>query len=141
MTTHSHWSRAPFTAAGIFALLLTYALPLTAQAYTVLITGANSGIGLEFAKQYAAKGWTVIATDRRTEPPKSLTDLAARYKNVRIERLDVTSVAEARALARKLAGVPIDVLINNAGVGANRDVSDPAGLSHCAASRRASHPG
>ncbi|HTC50369.1 MAG TPA: SDR family NAD(P)-dependent oxidoreductase [Steroidobacteraceae bacterium] len=90
--------------------------PLSAAADTVMITGANSGIGLEFAKQYAEKGWTVIATHRRAMPPKSLTDLAARYPKVRIESLDVTDLDQARALAAKLAGVPVDVLINNAGV-------------------------
>ncbi|HEV2702822.1 MAG TPA: SDR family NAD(P)-dependent oxidoreductase [Steroidobacteraceae bacterium] len=97
-------------------LLGAVALPLTANAATVMITGANSGIGLEFAKQYATQGWTVIATHRRSTPPKSLTDLAAKFPKVRIESLDVTNVDEARQLATKLAGVPIDVLINNAGV-------------------------
>jgi NAD(P)-dependent dehydrogenase (short-subunit alcohol dehydrogenase family) len=87
-----------------------------AVAATVMITGANSGIGLEFAKQYAAEGWTVIATHRRAEPPKTLTDLVAKYPKVRIESLDVTNLDQANALATKLAGVPIDVLINNAGV-------------------------
>jgi NAD(P)-dependent dehydrogenase (short-subunit alcohol dehydrogenase family) len=91
-------------------------LPLTATADTVMITGANSGIGLEFAKQYAQMGWTVIATHRRSGAPKSLTDLAGKYPKVRIESLDVTSVEQARALAAKLSDVPIDVLINNAGV-------------------------
>jgi NAD(P)-dependent dehydrogenase (short-subunit alcohol dehydrogenase family) len=84
---------------------------------TVLITGANSGIGLEFAKEYAAKGWQVIATHRRAEAPRSLTELAERYRGkVRLERLDVTDIEQATALARKLADTPIDVLINNAGV-------------------------
>jgi NAD(P)-dependent dehydrogenase (short-subunit alcohol dehydrogenase family) len=87
-----------------------------AVAATVMITGANSGIGLEFARQYAAKGWTVIVTHRRSEPPKTLTDLAKMYPKVRIESLDVTNVDQAKALAAKLADVPIDVLINNAGV-------------------------
>src|SRR5690348_15555420 len=87
-----------------------------AMAATVLITGANSGIGLEFAKEYAEEGWTVITTHRRSEPPKTLTDLAAKYPKVRIERLDVTNLEQAKALAAKLASVPIDVLINNAGV-------------------------
>jgi len=86
------------------------------MAATVMITGANSGIGLEFAKQYAAEGWTGIATHRRAEPPKTLTDLVARYPKVRIESLDVTNLDQANALAAKLADVPIDVLINNAGV-------------------------
>jgi NAD(P)-dependent dehydrogenase (short-subunit alcohol dehydrogenase family) len=97
-----------------FAVSLTLLQP--ARAATVMITGANSGIGLEFAKQYAAKGWTVIVTHRRAEPPKTLTDLASKFPKVRIESLDVTSVEQAKALAGKLAGVPIDVLINNAGV-------------------------
>jgi NAD(P)-dependent dehydrogenase (short-subunit alcohol dehydrogenase family) len=83
---------------------------------TVLITGANSGIGLEFAKEYAGKGWTVIATHRRSETPPTLAELAAKYKTFRIEKLDVTSMDSAKALAAKLQGMPIDVLINNAGV-------------------------
>jgi NAD(P)-dependent dehydrogenase (short-subunit alcohol dehydrogenase family) len=87
-----------------------------AHAETVLITGANSGIGLEFAKQYTSRGWTVIATHRRSEVPKTLADLSAKYKTLRIERVDVTSVEQVKALASRLADVPIDVLINNAGV-------------------------
>jgi NAD(P)-dependent dehydrogenase (short-subunit alcohol dehydrogenase family) len=83
---------------------------------TVLITGANSGIGLEFAKEYAGKGWTVIATHRRSDTPPTLAELAAKYKTFRIEKLDVTSMDSAKALAAKLQGMPIDVLINNAGV-------------------------
>ena len=100
------------------AALVTVALVVApcALADTVMITGANTGIGLEFATQYAAKGWTVIATHRRSQTPQSLMDLAARYKSVRIEKLDVTDVDAVNALAMKLRDVPIDVLINNAGV-------------------------
>jgi NAD(P)-dependent dehydrogenase (short-subunit alcohol dehydrogenase family) len=100
------------------ALVLFAALvaPRAASADTVLITGANSGIGLEFAKQYAELGWTVIATHRRGEPPKTLTELATKYPKVRVEPLDVTNLDQAKRLAGKLADVPIDVLINNAGV-------------------------
>ena len=103
---------------GVFAAALAGWLAKwpAAMAATVMITGANSGIGLEFAKQYAAEGWTVIATHRRAEPPKTLTDLVAKYPKVRIETLDVTNLDQATALATKLAEVPIDVLINNAGV-------------------------
>ena len=101
--------------ASLLALALV-ALSGVASADTVLITGANSGIGLEFAKQYAAKGWTVIATHRRSTTPKTLAELAAKHKNVRIERLDVTDLDSVNALAAKLKDVPIDVLINNAGV-------------------------
>jgi len=87
-----------------------------AQAETVMITGGNSGIGLEFAKQYAAKGWTVIVTHRRSQTPKSLSDLVAQYPKIRIEKVDVTDEAQVHALASKLSATPIDVLINNAGV-------------------------
>lgn len=100
----------------LLAGLLLGAAPLAASAETVLITGANSGLGLEFTKQYAAKGWTVIATHRRREMPETLAAVVAAYPKVRVETLDVTSLEQAQALAAKLANVPIDVLINNAGV-------------------------
>lgn len=96
--------------------VLLAAAPLAAGAETVLITGANSGLGLEFTKQYAAKGWTVIATHRRREMPETLAAVVAEHPNVRVETLDVTSVEQAQALAEKLKDVPVDVLINNAGV-------------------------
>jgi NAD(P)-dependent dehydrogenase (short-subunit alcohol dehydrogenase family) len=87
-----------------------------ASAEPVLITGANSGLGLEFTKQYAAKGWNVIATHRRRELPETLAEVVNDYPKVRVETLDVTDVAQARALAARLANVAVDVLINNAGV-------------------------
>ncbi|MDJ0926159.1 MAG: SDR family NAD(P)-dependent oxidoreductase [Gammaproteobacteria bacterium] len=82
----------------------------------MLITGANSGIGLEFAKQYAAAGWEVIATHRRRLAPDSLTKLARQYDNVSVETIDVTDPESIAATAAKLAGTPIDVLVNNAGI-------------------------
>jgi NAD(P)-dependent dehydrogenase (short-subunit alcohol dehydrogenase family) len=81
---------------------------------TVLITGSNRGIGFEFARQYAARGWTVIATTRRPDEATELKGLAASRRNVVIERLDITSDAEVAALAAKYRGRPIDLLINNA---------------------------
>jgi NAD(P)-dependent dehydrogenase (short-subunit alcohol dehydrogenase family) len=93
-----------------------------AQADTVLITGANSGLGLELTKQYAAKGWTVIATHRRDGMPESLAAVVAAHPKVRVERMDVASREEIAALAAKLAGEPIDVLINNAGIYADRSI-------------------
>ncbi|HTV79589.1 MAG TPA: SDR family oxidoreductase [Steroidobacteraceae bacterium] len=87
-----------------------------AAAQTVLITGANGGIGYEFAKEYAARSWTVIATHHQPTTPEDLAQLAARYRNVRVEKMDVSSKADIDALAAKLAAVPIDVVINNAGV-------------------------
>lgn len=84
--------------------------------YTVLITGANRGIGYEFARQYAERGWTVIATARDPRQATDLRALAGTWENVRIEKLDVTSERSVRALAKRYAGQPIDVLINNAGI-------------------------
>jgi len=108
--------RGALAAAAVALVSALGLMPGAAFAETVFITGANSGIGLEFARQYAAKGWTVIATHRRSQLPKTLADLADQYKKVRIEHLDVTNPEEASALAAKLKDVPIDVLINNAGV-------------------------
>jgi NAD(P)-dependent dehydrogenase (short-subunit alcohol dehydrogenase family) len=81
---------------------------------TVLITGANQGIGLALARHYATQGWAVIATHRRESTPDALMQLAQTYPAVRIERMDVTSHAQIEALARKLNGEPIDVLLHNA---------------------------
>jgi NAD(P)-dependent dehydrogenase (short-subunit alcohol dehydrogenase family) len=87
---------------------------------TVLITGANRGLGLEFARQYAARGWTVIATARNPDKASDLRELA-RSSGVTIERLDVLDRAAITALAARYEGAPIDLLINNAGIG-----GDPA---------------
>jgi len=99
----------------------------SAQADTVLITGANQGIGLEFAKQYAALGWTVIATHRRATTPESLATLAAKHPRVRVERMDVTDAAQIEALGAKLKGQPIDVLLSNAGMVRTDPLDKPAG--------------
>ena len=84
---------------------------------TVLITGANRGLGLEFARQYAAAGWTVIATARNPDAAAELRALATTTKRVTIERLDVLDRPAIAALAARYEGRPIDVLVNNAGIG------------------------
>lgn len=99
---------------GLLAFILL--APGLAPCETVLITGANSGIGLELTKQYAALGWTVIATHRRSSIPETLAEVIAARDNVRVERMDVTSAEQIGALAEKLRDMPIDLLINNAGV-------------------------
>lgn len=77
---------------------------------TVLITGCSSGYGLETARHFHAKGWSVVATMR--DPRASLLPASDR---IRVLPLDVTS-AESIAAALDAAG-PIDVLVNNAGIG------------------------
>ena len=87
-----------------------------AQDPTALITGANRGIGLELARQYAARGWHVIATARQPAQAVALLEIAAAHPWLVIEPLDVTDAAAVAALAAKYRGVPIDLLINNAGI-------------------------
>lgn len=83
----------------------------------VLVTGANRGIGLEFARQYAARGWHVIGTARDPDAAAELQALAKEHPGkVHVEKLDVRDYAAVDALAAKYAGRPIDVLIHNAGV-------------------------
>jgi NAD(P)-dependent dehydrogenase (short-subunit alcohol dehydrogenase family) len=97
---------------------------------TVLVTGANRGIGLEFVRQYAAEGAEVIACCRDPDGAKELQALAAASDGrVRAMKLDVASAADIAALKAALAGQPIDILINNAGVsGPRRQSSDDIDL-------------
>jgi NAD(P)-dependent dehydrogenase (short-subunit alcohol dehydrogenase family) len=85
---------------------------------TVLITGASRGVGLEFARQYAAEGWRVHATCRQ---PDKADKLKALKGDVRLHKLDVTDEVGVAALAKSLKGEAIDLLINNAGILANDD--------------------
>lgn len=94
----------------------TMTVQATATTPTVLVTGSNRGIGLELVRQYAARGWTVIATARKPSEAQALRDLARERPNVRLEALDVADHAEIDALAQRLSGQPIDVLIHNAGI-------------------------
>ena len=71
-------TRIPLCA--LVLLLVTALVAPWARAQTVLITGSNQGIGLEFAKEYAAKGWTVIATHRRVYARPSSCATRARYR-------------------------------------------------------------
>lgn len=83
---------------------------------TVLITGANRGLGLEFVRQYAADAWAVIAVCRNPTKADKLQKLMGQYNNVRIEALDVGDTQSIKILTEKLDDIGIDVLINNAGI-------------------------
>lgn len=91
------------------------AFAASADAATVLVTGANRGIGLEYVRQYAAKGDTVIATARKPAEATELNALAAANPKIKVEALEVTDLAAVDALAAKYKGTAIDVLVNNAG--------------------------
>ncbi len=84
---------------------------------TVLITGANRGIGLAFARSFAGDGWAVHACGRHPEKAKDLKALSEESGGaVRLHRLDVTDGLKVANLARELTGETIDILLNNAGV-------------------------
>lgn len=100
----------------IFAVLL---IMLTApggrvfaeDAGTVLITGANRGIGLALTERFNSAGYHVIGTARSPDKATALKDLG-----VRVEQLDVTNQGSVDALKARLDGVAIDYLVNNAGI-------------------------
>ena len=88
---------------------------------SALITGANRGIGLEFARQYLANGWQVYAACRDPNSASELSRLAdTNGDKLRILALNVTDPASVKAAAAELDRQAIDLLLNNAGVGGVR---------------------
>ncbi len=84
---------------------------------TILITGANRGIGLELARQYANDGWRVLACCRHPEKADVLNKLVAQYpERLKVHALDVADHAQIERLAQTLSDESIDLLINNAGI-------------------------
>ncbi|MBN8943109.1 MAG: SDR family oxidoreductase [Rhizobiales bacterium] len=81
---------------------------------TILITGCDTGLGVEFARQYAADGHRVLAT---CLDPDSASETRAIQGDIEISKLDVTDHAAIEALAERLDGEPIDIVLNNAGIG------------------------
>jgi NAD(P)-dependent dehydrogenase (short-subunit alcohol dehydrogenase family) len=97
---------------------------------TVLITGASRGIGLELARQYAERGWTVIATAREPARARELREIANRHPGLVIEALDVTDHAQVDALAARYRGRAIDVLINNAAISGGHENARFGSMNH-----------
>jgi NAD(P)-dependent dehydrogenase (short-subunit alcohol dehydrogenase family) len=97
---------------------------------TVLVTGANRGIGLQLATNYAGRGWTVIATARTPEKADDLNALAEAHENVTVEYLDLLDHKGIDKLANKLKDVPIDVLLNNAAMLGDPAAQDFGGLDY-----------
>ena len=79
---------------------------------TILVTGASRGIGLEFCRQFAADGWTVIAACRTPAGADQLKAIAG----VEAHALDVDDGDSVSALKSAIGDRPIDVLMNNAGI-------------------------
>lgn len=82
------------------------------MARSVLLTGSNRGIGLEFARQLAARGDRVVATCRDPESAHELVEL-----DVEVERLDVSDADDVARIADLFSDRPLDLLLNNAGIG------------------------
>ena len=86
---------------------------------TVLVTGGARGLGSEFARQYAANGWSVIATVRTAEAAESVRAEG----DVRVELLDMRDMAAVASFAKSIGDTPLDLFIANAGI------TRPDGLS------------
>ncbi|MGI9329583.1 MAG: SDR family oxidoreductase [Gammaproteobacteria bacterium] len=94
------------------------AIPAAAEEQsTILITGANRGIGFEFVRQMAARDWRVIATTRRPEAADELNALAKADPDIVVEYLDVTDHPAIDSLATRYQDQPIDILLLNAAMG------------------------
>lgn len=86
---------------------------------TLLVSGANRGIGLELARQFSHDGWTVLGTARDVAAASEL----AGFARTEVFELEATDPASIARLGQSLAGRPIDVLIANAGIAINLSAS------------------
>ena len=90
---------------------------------TVLITGTNRGIGLEFVMQYLERGDNVLATCRHPHQEDELVRLATANNALQLLPLDVNEESSMAELAELVSDRAIDIFINNAGVYGPRDAS------------------
>lgn len=85
---------------------------------SVLITGANRGIGLQLVKHYSQKQWQVYATYR--DEHQDLLEYTKQYDNLTLLKLDVSCVDSINKLKRSMTGIGLQLLINNAGIHGDR---------------------
>lgn len=97
---------------------------------TVMITGAARGLGFEFTRLYAARGWKVLACARKPDRLKSVKG------DVQHHLLEVTDYKAVTALAQKLEGETIDILICNAGIAGRGSPGQEFGAFDAAEGRR-----
>jgi len=89
---------------------------------SVMITGANRGIGFELVREYNSEGARIFSCCRNPQSADRLKSIAAKSGGrVTIHQVDVTDPAEIAALKQELGPTPIDILINNAGISDGRD--------------------
>ena len=95
---------------------------------TVLVTGANRGVGFALATAYASRGDHVLATARAPDKAAALNDVAAKTGRVRVLALDVTDEAAQHRLSASLKAEPIDIVICNSGIMGSRGGIDTPGI-------------
>ena len=119
MKHHKIITQLAGVSAALVALLLVASIVMAQPAppaehptkgKTVLITGANRGLGLELSKQFLSDGYVVYGTARSPERAQDLKAMGAH-----VLQLDVTSAEYIKPMAEALADTPLDILINNAG--------------------------